>query len=333
MDRPWSGRFCNVAAELGVSVAMLILDVLEGRRLAFGVNGATGQLEPVPWRYFTYNLRRKDSHLPEAIEPPNCLDLDADVIYTGGQPQWKNIQVAWIVQLEENQDQRFDVDWLRDLRLRENLPHEVQGLDIEIPPAASSTEPRYFLPNREPTSFFSLDDQEVASTPRSFAPREFVQEDPPAVSSIQLPPIEPEDKPKNAEAPAVPVERDKPQRTEFRMSGSLGDLSRIPKGSPAGSPEVKTTKPEDKPTTASPKIDGGAPKKKISDETYETYQRDHKRDNRRWPGTENEEEWGFGEGYSIDSIRDARKTFMGKLTVAELAEFSKRGRPKKSPSK
>jgi hypothetical protein len=74
-----------------------------------------------------------------------------------------------------------------------------------------------------------------------------------------------------------------------------------------------------------------APRKAIPLDDYEKYQRDTKKNTGHYASQATEERWGAGKGYSVESLRAARKKFVGeKLSEAEQDEFSKPG-PRKRP--
>jgi hypothetical protein len=69
----------------------------------------------------------------------------------------------------------------------------------------------------------------------------------------------------------------------------------------------------------------GAPKKTVGDDTYAGYQRRTKKDTGAWSSGEQDESWAKDGGYSVESVRDARKRFKTGLNAVELKEFEKPG--------
>jgi hypothetical protein len=50
-----------------------------------------------------------------------------------------------------------------------------------------------------------------------------------------------------------------------------------------------------------------------------------KEDTRAWSSGDQDENWAKDSGYSVESVRDARKRFKAGLNAAELKEFEKPG--------
>jgi hypothetical protein len=70
-----------------------------------------------------------------------------------------------------------------------------------------------------------------------------------------------------------------------------------------------------------------AARKAVDYNAYEKYQRDRKERTGYWASQTEEEIWAGNNGYSVESVRSARKTFREeKLTAAEAKKFSIPGR-------
>jgi len=73
-------------------------------------------------------------------------------------------------------------------------------------------------------------------------------------------------------------------------------------------------------------------KKAVSLDTYASYQRDTKKKTGCWASQKAEEAWAATNGYSVESVRDTRRTFRdGMLSEEERKEFMKVGRRPKNP--
>ena len=72
--------------------------------------------------------------------------------------------------------------------------------------------------------------------------------------------------------------------------------------------------------------------KAVSLDTYASYQRDTKKKTGCWASQKAEEAWAATNGYSVESVRDTRRTFRdGMLSEEERKEFMKVGRRPKNP--
>jgi hypothetical protein len=68
----------------------------------------------------------------------------------------------------------------------------------------------------------------------------------------------------------------------------------------------------------------------VSDDKYANYQRQTRIDTGAWSSSDQDETWAKDGGYSVESVRGARKRFKATLNEAERKEFEKPGPRKRT---